>query len=170
MRLPGATPATLAACSDVRVYVSGYLTKVHRPENQVVLIHVPEPLEGDRNREYSPHVHPVVDGIAALVSAGQRSTVKIVTCFEFWLKITTVELRVCVHNAMVVFTTYAFEIMCRLQRTAFIIIYSGHNRNVFKIHSKHLGLNHLVSNHSLVTGGNCSVLGIFIITIIIVQR
>ncbi|KAI0237564.1 hypothetical protein LSAT2_011876 [Lamellibrachia satsuma] len=27
-----------------------YLTKVHRPENQVVLIHVPEPLEGDRNR------------------------------------------------------------------------------------------------------------------------
>ncbi|KAK2190651.1 hypothetical protein NP493_72g03045 [Ridgeia piscesae] len=55
-----------------KINQSGYLTKVHRPENQVVLIHVPEPLEGDRNREYSSYGQ----GIAALVSAGQRSPVK----------------------------------------------------------------------------------------------
>ena len=34
------------------LYFLGYLTTIHRPENNVVLVHVPEILDGERNSEY----------------------------------------------------------------------------------------------------------------------
>ena len=33
-------------------FILGYLTTVHKPDNKVVLVHVPEILDADRNRMY----------------------------------------------------------------------------------------------------------------------
>ena len=44
--LSGLTAYNKAVC-----VIKGYLSTIHKPSNEVVLLHVPEVIDGDRNRE-----------------------------------------------------------------------------------------------------------------------